>query len=81
MEPRIYTVTPQLRKILADRKMTQLELSEISGIPQSAISRFDTNKQHSDLHLVAISKALQVSIEDLFHIAEVSKEQEKDAGQ
>lgn len=63
-----YVVTPKLMKILKERKLTQLQLSEMSGVNQSAISRFDKNKQHLDTHLVAISKALNISIEDLFEI-------------
>ena len=66
-----YKITPRLNEILKERKMTQIELSQLTGIPQGTISRFDRNKQHHDEHLVLISKALGVSIEDLFHIEEV----------
>jgi transcriptional regulator with XRE-family HTH domain len=65
-----YKVIPRLNEILKERKMTQMELSQLTGIPQGTISRFDRNKQHYDEHLVLISKALGISIEDLFHIEE-----------
>lgn len=66
-----YKITPRLNEILKERKMTQIELSQLTGIPQGTISRFDRNKQHYDEHLILISKALGISIEDLFHIEEV----------
>jgi DNA-binding XRE family transcriptional regulator len=48
--------------------MTQTELSQLTGIPQGTISKFDRNRQHMDLHLVIISRALNLTIEDLFEI-------------
>jgi transcriptional regulator with XRE-family HTH domain len=68
-----YSVEPRLSAILKDRKMTQNQLSEITGINQAAISRFDRNRQHTDLHLVAISKSLNISIEELFEITEINE--------
>ncbi|CAM3676872.1 hypothetical protein GCM10009865_47390 [Aeromicrobium ponti] len=65
-----YIVEPKLNQILKERNMTQLELAELTGIPQASISRFNKNKQHMAVHLVLISKALGVSIEDLFEIKE-----------
>jgi transcriptional regulator with XRE-family HTH domain len=68
-----YSVEPRLSTILKERKMTQNQLSEITGINQAAISRFDRNRQHTDLHLVAISKSLNISIEELFEITEINE--------
>lgn len=67
-----YKVTPKLNKILKERNITQIQLAELigEGITQASISRFDRNKQHLDTHLVLISKALGLSIEDLFEIEE-----------
>jgi transcriptional regulator with XRE-family HTH domain len=59
-------VRPKLTSILKERGMTQMELSEISGVPQGSISRFDNNSRHEASHLFSISKALGISIEDLF---------------
>jgi transcriptional regulator with XRE-family HTH domain len=60
------TVTPQLTKILAQRGLTQTQLSVMSGVPQGSISRFDKNSRHEAAHLFAIARALNVAIEDLF---------------
>lgn len=46
--------------------MTQNDLSEMTGITQPVISRFDKNEQHRDIHLFAISRALGLKIDDLF---------------
>ncbi|OMD19645.1 transcriptional regulator [Paenibacillus odorifer] len=51
--------------------MTQMQLSEKSGVPQGSLSRFDKNSRHEASHLFSISEALGISIEDLF-----DKEQE-----
>lgn len=68
-----FNVRPRLIEILKEKNMTQMQLSELTGIGQGSISRFDRNKQHIDLHLVLISKALNVSIEELFYIEDVSE--------
>jgi transcriptional regulator with XRE-family HTH domain len=59
-------VKPKLRKIMKDRDITQLKLSELSGVPQGSISRFDEKSRHEASHLFSISKALNLAIEDLF---------------
>ncbi|MGG3622837.1 helix-turn-helix transcriptional regulator [Bacillus gobiensis] len=65
----MYKVKPRLGEILKERNLTQTELAKLSKVPQSAISRFDKNEQHKDLHLVSISKALKLkSIDELFDI-------------
>lgn len=61
-------VKPILMRILKDRGMTQMELSELSGVPQGTISRFDKNDRFQILHLFNISMALGVNIEDLFEV-------------
>lgn len=62
-------VTPRLSVILKERGITQTQLSEMSGVPQGSISRFDKNSRHEAAHLFAISRALGVSIEELFQVA------------
>ncbi|WP_110928757.1 helix-turn-helix domain-containing protein [Bacillus massiliglaciei] len=64
----MYEVKARLGEILKERNMTQIVLANKANVPQSAISRFDRNEQHKDVHLVSISKALNLQIEDLFHI-------------
>lgn len=63
-------IRPRLMELLKQKGWTQLKLSEETGIPQGSISRFDTNKRHDDYHLFAISKALGVTIEELFEVVE-----------
>jgi transcriptional regulator with XRE-family HTH domain len=63
-------VKPKLMALLKERNITQMQLSEISGIPQGSISRFDRNDRHVDAHLFAIAKALDVRVEDLFEVTD-----------
>ena len=63
---REYIVRPKLNALLKERKLTQMQLAEMTGISQGVISRFDRNKQHVDVHLFSIANALNVKIEDLF---------------
>ena len=66
-------VRPRLLEILKERNMTQMELANLAGIPQAAVSRFDKSVQHRDEHLFRISRALGISIEDLFIVEEEHK--------
>jgi len=66
----MFVVKPRLNHLMKERGLTQMKLSEMSGVPQSSISRFDRNNQHIDWHLFKIAKALGVSLEDLFEIEE-----------
>lgn len=61
-------VTPRLTEILKEKNITQLQLAEMTGIPQGTISRFDRNERHVDWHLFAIASALNVNVPDLFVI-------------
>jgi transcriptional regulator with XRE-family HTH domain len=62
------SVTPRLNEILAQRGMTQTQLSTLSGVPQGSISRFDKNSRHEAAHLFSIARALGVAIEELFTV-------------
>ena len=64
------TVTPILHEWLHDRGWTQQKLADETGIPQGTISKFAKNERFSIKHLFAISRALNVSIEDLFIVSE-----------
>lgn len=64
------TVKPRLSEILKERGLTQTQLSEMTGIPQGSLSRFDKNNRHDSTHLISIARALEINIEDLFHITE-----------
>jgi DNA-binding Xre family transcriptional regulator len=63
-------VKPRLMSILKERSLTQTQLSEMTGVPQGSISRFDRNDRHVDAHVFAIAKALDVKVEDLFEVTD-----------
>lgn len=59
-------VKPRLSQLLRERNLTQMQLQELSGVPQATISRFDSNKRHECTHLFAIARALGINVEELF---------------
>jgi len=63
-------VTPKLNALLKERGITQQQLSELTGVPQGSISRFDKNERHVDWHVFAIARALDVNVADLFEVGE-----------
>lgn len=65
-------VIPRLGELLKEKNLTQTQLSEMTGIPQGTISKFDKNKQHQDIHLFLIANALKITINDLFYVIDVS---------
>lgn len=67
-------VKPRLNELLKQRGWTQMKLSEESGVPQGAISRFDKTTQGKYSHLFSLARALGVSVEDLFEIEEDSSQ-------
>jgi transcriptional regulator with XRE-family HTH domain len=66
----ILEVRPCLGKILKQRRLTQQAFAKMSGVGQPKISLFDRKSLHKDSELVAISRALGISIEDLFEVVE-----------
>ncbi|MCP3025393.1 helix-turn-helix transcriptional regulator [Halobacillus sp. A5] len=66
----LINVKPRLNKIMKERKLTQMKLSEMSGVTQGSISRFDNKTRHEASHLFSIAKALNLKIEDLFEYDE-----------
>jgi transcriptional regulator with XRE-family HTH domain len=63
-------VKPKLMALLKERNITQMQLSEMTGVPQGSISRFDRNDRHVDAHVFAIAKALDIRVEDLFEVTD-----------
>lgn len=63
---------PRLMEILRERGITQTQLSNMSGVPQGSISRFDKNSRHESSHLFSIAKALEVNADQLFTFEEGS---------
>ncbi|MET3828606.1 transcriptional regulator with XRE-family HTH domain [Paenibacillus sp. DS2363] len=67
-------VKPNLMPLLKEKGITQQQLSDMTGIPQGSLSRFDRNSRHESTHLFTIARALGVGVEDLFK----EQEQEED---
>jgi transcriptional regulator with XRE-family HTH domain len=66
-----FIVKPRLRELLSKSKFkNQKEFAEIVGVKEPTISRFDSQTRYDIVTLVAISRALGVSIDDLFVVAE-----------
>ena len=64
----LITVRPRLKAVLKEKGITQMQLAELSGVPQGSISRFDRNEKHQDWHVFAIAKALDVAVDELFEV-------------
>jgi transcriptional regulator with XRE-family HTH domain len=62
-------VEPQLKNIMSSKGITQKELSIMTGIPQSTISRFDKTDSHKQTHVVIILKTLGIAYEELFKVS------------
>lgn len=65
---------PNLLPLLKELGLTQMELSNMSGVPQGSISRFDKNSRHEADHLFSIAKALQVPVDNLFILEEIEND-------
>lgn len=65
-----YIATPKnLREMLNKAGIaTQKEFAEMVGVKEATISRFDSQTRYDIDVLVSVSKALGVTIEDLFEI-------------
>ncbi|MCY9026525.1 transcriptional regulator [Priestia megaterium] len=63
-----YDVKPRLGEILKERELRQKDLAKMSNLTEATISRFERQSRYEISTLVAISKALDLSIEDLFVI-------------
>jgi transcriptional regulator with XRE-family HTH domain len=57
-----------LKRLMAEKKYTQTALSELSGVPQTVISRYARGSSSYDAsYLFALAEALELeSIENLF---------------
>jgi DNA-binding Xre family transcriptional regulator len=66
-----FVVTPRLKELLAEKDFTQTEISRITGIDQSVISRFDHQSRHADIVLFKLAEALNCNIKDLFTVSRV----------
>jgi len=65
-----YTAKPRMNEIRKERGYTGKELAVLVGVTEPTISRFDSQTRYDIDVLISVSKALKVSVEDLFHIEE-----------
>jgi transcriptional regulator with XRE-family HTH domain len=65
-----YKATPRMNEIRKKQGINGKDLAEKVGVTEPTISRFDSQKRYDINVLVSVSKALGVSVEDLFHIEE-----------
>lgn len=72
-----FIIKPRLTKLRQERGITQTQLSEMTGVPQGSISRFDSNNRHEDAHVFAIMRALNVTYDELFEIIPLSEQREE----
>jgi transcriptional regulator with XRE-family HTH domain len=65
-----YKATPRMNEIRKERGINGKELAEMVGVTEPTISRFDSQKRYDIDVLVSVSKALGVTVEELFIIEE-----------
>lgn len=70
----MYKVTNKIPDILDERGIKQHELASMTGLTAATISRMRKQDRFDIKTLVAVSRALGVTIEELFHIEEVPDE-------
>lgn len=56
----------KMKKARMDKGLTQKQLSDMSGVPYSAITKMATNNKDALLNCVALCTVLDVSIDELF---------------
>lgn len=56
----------KMKKARMDKGLTQKQLSDMSGVPYSAITKMATNNQDALLNCVALCTVLDVSMDELF---------------
>lgn len=61
-----HQIRPRINKLTLKFGYSQTKLSEISGVPQSTLSRFDRAERHVDWHLFTLANAFNCRLEDLF---------------
>lgn len=73
----VYEITSRLVELMKERGLNQKELAEKAGVTAATISRFKKQDRFDIATLIAVSRALDVAIEDLFMIKYVDSEQTK----
>lgn len=65
-----YKATPRMNEIRKEKGLNGKELAALVGVTEPTISRFDSQKRYDIDVLVSVSKALGVTMEELFIIEE-----------
>jgi transcriptional regulator with XRE-family HTH domain len=65
-----YKAIPRMNEIRKERGINGKELAELVGVTEPTISRFDSQKRYDIDVLISVSKALGVTVEELFIIEE-----------
>lgn len=65
-----YTATPKMTVLRKEQGLTGEDLAELSGVTQATISRFDRQIRYDINVLISLSRALGVTIEELFTVEE-----------
>jgi len=68
-----YIVKSRLSDILKERDLKQKDLAKMADTTEATISRFNRQSRYDIETLVAVSRALNLTIEELFYIEEQTK--------
>lgn len=69
-----FRAVPRLNEILKERNLTQLEFSEMSGLLQGTVSRFDKTQNFNYENLLIAANTLGIPERDLFRTEEYEVE-------
>lgn len=71
-----FKATAKMKKIQQQRGLLSKDLAKLAGVTEPTISRFDSQKRYDIDVLISVSKALNVTVEELFDIEETKKDAE-----
>ena len=66
LQPKFDEYPYKMKKARMDKGLTQKQLSDMSGVPYSAITKMATNNQDALLNCAALCMVLDLSIDELF---------------
>jgi transcriptional regulator with XRE-family HTH domain len=71
-----YKATAKMKEIQVQRGLMSKDLAKLAGVTEPTISRFDSQKRYDIDVLISVSKALNVTVEELFDIEDTKKDAE-----
>lgn len=69
-----FSAIPRMNEIRKEKGYSGKQLAEMVGVTEPTISRFDSQKRYDIDVLISVSKALKVSVEELFDIKETKED-------